>query len=483
MSAAPATHVPGLSTAAKTKAMTAVCLAQFAVVLDSFVGFVALPSIQRDLGFSGAGVTWVINSYILVFGGFLVFGGRCADVIGQRVTFLWGTGIFAVTSVICGLSVSPYMLVGARFAQGLGAALMAPAALAILVRTFHDGPGRRRALTLWGIVSGCGATTGLVAGGALVDLFSWPSIFFVNLPVCVAILVLARRSVPPFRLERGGRFDFLGAIAVTGALLALVYAVISVESAGWTAPPTLGALALALLLGGMFVLVEHVHPNPMIELRMFRVRSLTVANLTLFLLCGAPACGIYVATMYLQNVMMYSSGHTGLVFLPASFAVVFGSFAAQRFIPLIGVRRLVTAAAAIAAAGSVLLGTAGTGPAGMDALMISGAVFVLYLGASCVSIALRVLATSDLDVGDVGAASGLINTAQQVGAAFWLAVFSSVVTRHVANGSDAPVVLLSSTYELVAWASSGLAVLSAIVAAAALPAGPGGRSASSDRAR
>ncbi len=470
MSAAPATDGSVLARTARTKVVTAVCLAQFAVVLDSFVGFVALPSIQQDLGFSAAGVTWVINSYILVFGGFLVFGGRCADVVGQRITFLSGAWIFAVTSVVCGLSATQLMLVLARFAQGLGAAIMAPAALAILVRVFPDGPERRRALTLWGIVSGCGATTGLVAGGVLVDLFSWAAIFFVNVPVCVAIVVLAQRAVPPFRLDRTGRFDIWGSVTVTGALMSIVYAVINVESDGWSAVPTLGAFALAILLAGSFVVIEHRHPNPMIELRLFRIRSLTVANLTLFLLCGAPACGIYVATLYLQNVLLYSAAGTGLVFMPASFAVFFGSLAAQRFIPLVGMRWIVAGSAVIAAAGSAMLGAAGGSSTGSGALVVSCAVFVLYLGASCVSIALRVLATTGLAAGDVGAASGMINTAQQVGAAFWLAVFSSVATHRIGEAAGEPIVLSAGTYQLVAWAGAGLAVLSAAVAAAALPA-------------
>ncbi|MGI6870007.1 MULTISPECIES: MFS transporter [Amycolatopsis] len=482
MSTVPATGDPGLAPSARTKVVTAVCLAQFAVVLDAFVGFVALPSIQRDLGFSAAGVTWVINSYILVFGGFLVFGGRCADVVGQRSTFLAGAWIFAVTSMMCGLSVTQLMLVGARFAQGLGAAIMAPAALAILVRVFPDGPERRRALTLWGIVSGCGATTGLVAGGLLVDLFSWAAIFFVNIPVCAVIVVLGRRAVPPFRLDRTGRFDVWGSVTITSALLSLVYAVISVESDGWTALPTLGAFVLAVLLATSFVLIEHRHPNPMIELRMFRIRSLTVGNLTLFLLCGAPACGIYVATLYLQNVLLLSSAGTGLVFLPASFAVFLGSVAAQRFIPLLGIRRIVAGAALVTAAGSAMLGIAGDSSTGPGASVVSCAVFVLYLGASCVSIALRVLATAGLAAGDVGVASGMINTAQQVGAAFWLAVFSSVAMHSIGQAAGEPIVLSTGTQQLVAWAGAGLAVLAAAVAVAALPARLGGVGASRDHA-
>jgi EmrB/QacA subfamily drug resistance transporter len=290
--------------------LAVVAVAQFMVILDASVVNVALPTIKRDLAFSEQSLSWVLNAYTLLFGGFLLLGGRLADRLGRRRLFVMGITLFSGASLACGLSQSQTMLLIARGLQGLGGAMVSPAALAIVLATFSEGRERNRALAVWGAISGAGGAVGLLLGGLLVQALSWRAVFFINVPIGFVVGMLAPRIVPESRAEVRGRsgYDIAGAVAITLGTIALVFALIKADGWGWGSTRTLAGLAVSAVLIGAFVAVERRQPDPLVPLRIFRNRSLAAANATMLLMAAALFGMFFFCTLYLQQVL--HDGHS-----------------------------------------------------------------------------------------------------------------------------------------------------------------------------
>src|SRR3954467_3625310 len=308
-----------------------VAVAQFMVVLDATVVNVALPSIQRSVGFSEQSLSWVLNAYTLIFGGFLLLGGRAADRLGRRRLFMAGIALFAGASLACGLSQSEAMLLIARGAQGLGGAMVSPAALSIILTTFAEGSERNRALAVWGAIAGAGGAVGLLLGGVIVELLSWRWVFFVNVPIGAAVLVLARRIVPESPAEgvRGG-YDLEGATTVTLGTMALVFTLIKANDWGWGSARTLAGFAVAAALLVAFVWIERRHENPLVPLRIFSNRSLAASDATMLLLSAALFGVFFFCSLYLQQVLGYNALKTGVAYLPLTLTAIVASGLASR---------------------------------------------------------------------------------------------------------------------------------------------------------
>src|SRR3954463_1568856 len=391
-----------------------VCFAQFMVVLDATVVNVALPSIQKDLGLSEANLQWIINAYTLVFGGFLLLGGRAGDLLGRKRLFLFGLVVFTVASLLNGLSQTSGMLIGSRALQGLGAAFISPAALAIISTTFEEGAERAKALGVWAAIAIGGSALGLLLPGALTQLLSWPWIFFVNVPVGIVVFVLSVRDVPESRDEAAHRsFDIAGAVSVTGGLMTLVYAIVEAQRDGWTSARTLGLFALAALLLVAFVVIELRSKAPLVRLSIFRVRSLTAANVTMFLVASGMFAMFFFNTLYIQRVLGYAPLEAGLAFLPFTAGIMVSAGIASNFAPRIGVRPVAAVGMSLTIVG--MLGFARMPVDGSYLTDVLPAMLLASLGMGAVFMPLTLVATTGLDNDDQGLASGLFNTSQQVG--------------------------------------------------------------------
>jgi EmrB/QacA subfamily drug resistance transporter len=406
-----------------------VCLAQFMVILDATIVNVALPSIQTDLGFSPGNLAWVINSYTLLFGGFLLLGGRAADLFGRKRLFLTGVVVFSAASLLDGLATSQGELIAFRALQGLGAALVSPAALSIIMTTFDEGPERTKALGVWGGIAAGGGAFGLLLGGVLTDALSWPWIFFVNVPIGVATFVASLRLVPESKSPAAARgFDIGGALLVTAGLVSLVYAIVKASSDGWGSSATLGFGALAIVLLVAFGFLERVHKAPLVRLGIFRVRSLATANIVMLLVISGMFAMFFFATIYLQEVRGYSPLTSGLAFLPFSFGIVIGSVGAQSLIPRFGVKSSMLGGLALAGIGLALMTRITVDGSYVSQLL--PAVVILSVGMGLAFVPLTLLATTNVAGADAGLASGLFNTSQQIGGALGLAVLSTFAASH-----------------------------------------------------
>jgi EmrB/QacA subfamily drug resistance transporter len=302
------------------------CLAQFMVVLDATVVNVALPSIQRGLHFTPSSLQWVVNAYTLIFGGFLLLGGRAGDLIGRKRLFVAGVALFSGASLLNGLAQSSGMLIAGRGLQGLGGALLSPAALSIITTTFTEQQERTRALSVWSAIAAGGGAVGLIMGGVLTQLASWPWIFIVNVPVGVLTLLATLRFVPESRAEDQHRaFDLAGALTVTGGLVVLVYAIVKAQAFGWGSTRTIGLIAGALALLAVFVVIEQRSVAPLIRLSVFRVRTLSVANAVLLLVASGLFGMFFFASLYVQEILGYSPLHAGLAFLPVTAGIAVGA--------------------------------------------------------------------------------------------------------------------------------------------------------------
>ena len=405
-----------------------VCLAQFMVVLDATVVNVALPSIQSDLGFSAANLQWVINAYTLVFGGFLLLGGRAGDLFGRRRLFLIGVAIFSAASLLNGLATSEGWLVGARALQGLGGALVSPAALSIITTTFAEGEERTKALGVWSAIAAGGGAFGLLLGGILTDLLSWEWIFFVNVPIGLATAALAIRYVPESRApNRPDSVDLPGAVSVTAGLVVLVYAIVKAEDFGWGSTRTLALFAVALALLVLFVFIERTAKAPLIRLGIFRVRSLASANLILLLAIGGLFAFFYFSSLYVQQLLGYSPLQAGLAFLPVTAGIAIGAGIAQQLVKRIGVRVTGAIGSLVAAFGLYLFSRAS-----LDGTYLSDvlpAVIPQAIGMGLFFVPITLIATTNVGADDAGLASGLFNTSQQVGGALGLAVLSTLAAN------------------------------------------------------
>ncbi len=409
-----------------------VCLAQFMVILDATIVNVALPSIQRDLDFSQNSLQWVINAYTLVFGGFLLLGGRAADLAGRKRLFLAGIAIFTFASLLDGLSQSSGMLVGARALQGLGAALVSPAALSIITTTFEEGPDRTRALGVWAAIAAGGGAFGLLLGGILVDALSWEWIFFVNVPIGLLALALSVRFVPESRLaSRTGGFDLLGAMSVTSGLVVLTYTIVKAQDFGWGSARTLGLGAVAVALLVAFGLIESRSAHPLVRLSIFRVRTLSTTNGSMLLIGGALFSMFFFGSIYIQEVLGYSPLESGLAFLPFTAGIVVGAGASQQLIRRLGVKPVLISGVVLAT-GGLLYMTQISADGSYAADMLPG-IILIALGMGNVFVPLTLTATTNVEADDQGLASGIFNTSQQIGGALGLAILSTLASDKTAS--------------------------------------------------
>ena len=424
-----------------------VCVAQFMVVLDATIVNVALPSIQRDLHFSASSLQWIVNAYTLVFGGFLLLGGRAADLFGRQLLFIIGVVVFTAASLLNGLATSSNVLIGGRALQGLGAALVSPAALSIVTTTFAEGRERTRALGVWSAIAAGGGAVGLVVGGFLTETLSWRWIFFVNLPIGIGAVLLAVRYVANSRAEqRPETVDVAGGVTVTAGLLVLVYDIVKAEQYGWTSGRTLGLGALAVALLVAFVVIELRSRAPLIRLDIFRIRSLTASNGAM-LLVGAGLFGVfYFASLYVQDVLGYSPLRAGLAFLPVTAGIVIGAGLSQTAIRAMSARRVPLIGVLLAAGGLFLLGRVPTHGTYLEHLLPG--LLLMSIGLGLTFVPLTLIATTNIAAGDAGLASGLLNTTQQVGGALGLAVLSTLATsrtNNVVNGFGHPASIAEKT--------------------------------------
>jgi EmrB/QacA subfamily drug resistance transporter len=409
-----------------------VCLAQFMVVLDATIVNVALPTIQKDLNFSEADLQWIVNAYTLTFGGFLLLGGRAGDLIGRKKVFLAGVVLFTVASAMCALAQSDTWLILTRGLQGLGAALVSPAALSIVTATFKEGAERAKALGVWSAIAVGGGAVGLLLGGILVEYLSWPWIFVINVPVGAATLLLSMRFVPESKDEHAHRsFDVAGAVTVTAGLIFLVYGIVRSAELGWGSGQVLGFIALAAVLLVAFVVIEYRSSEPLVRLSIFTVKTVRAANVSMLVV----ACGLFAMfffnTLYVQRVLGYSALQAGLAFLPFTAGIIIGAAASQKLIARLGAREVPIIGLVIAVVGMLFFLRLDTTSSYLPD-MLPG-IMLASIGMGLTFVPVTLIATSGIPVDDAGLASGLYNTSQQIGGALGLALLSTFA----ANKTDA----------------------------------------------
>ena len=404
--------------------LVVVCMAQFMVILDATIVNVALPSIQADLGMSEANLQWVVNAYALTFGGFLLLGGRAGDLAGRKLVFLTGVVIFSSASLGCGIAPNPEFLIVLRGVQGLGAALIAPAALSIITTTFAEGQERTKAMGVWAAIAVGGGAVGLVLGGMLTDWLSWPWIFFVNVPVGIAVFAMAWRLVPESKDEHAHKaFDLAGAVTVTAGLLALVYGIVKAQEKGWTSLHTGGFFTVAFLLLAAFIVIEKRSAEPLVRLSIFRIPTVLSANVTMFLVASGLFAMFFFNTLYLQRVLDYSALKAGLAFLPFTAGIIIGAGLSQSLVPKLGAREVPLIGIPMAIVGLLLFTR--LEPSGSYLTDLLPGIMLASIGMGLTFVPVTLIATSGISGDDAGLASGLYNTSQQIGGALGLAILST----------------------------------------------------------
>ncbi len=421
-------------------ALALLCVAQLMLVLDFSIVNVALPSMESDLGFTKSGLQWVISAYALTFGGFLMLGGRAADLFGRRRVFVLGLALFSAASLAGGFARSAWVLVAARALQGIGGAIVSPAALSLLTTTFAEGPERNRAMGWFGTMSTVGFAVGMMLGGLLTGAVGWEWVMFINVPIGLAVIALAPLALPAGREGPPAiGFDLAGAALITAASAALVYALSDAERAGWSSPQTLALLAVAAAGLAGFVAVEGRVAHPLVPLAIFRRRDLVGANFVGFLLAAAIPAMIYLLTLHMQQGLGYSPMTTGLAFMPHAAVAIVAARVVPRVVDRFGARPIMAWGAAIFG-GSVLLLAALT-PGGPYATELLPGLAITPVGVLFGFIASMIAATSGMPDEEQGLASGLLATSQQIGQALGLAVVLNVVAggeaRGLAAGLDA----------------------------------------------
>ena len=438
---------------------------QFMVVLDIAIVNVALPSIQTDLEFSQANLQWVISAYALVFGGFLLLGGRTADLLGRRRIFMVGLVMFTIGSLLCGLAWSEASLIGARAIQGLGAATISPAALAILMTTFAEGRERNIALGVWGAVGGFGAAAGVLLGGVLTDALSWEWIFFVNIPVGLAALALAPVLLKESRDTRVKSFDALGAVLVTSGLTALVLAITQGNEWGWSSGRTLGVFALsaALLVG--FVVWENRVAEPLMRFGLLRTKTVLGANVAGFILGTALFSMFLMLTLYMQQVLGYSAMKTGVAYLAVAGTSIIWANVAAAMVTRVGVRPLIAGGMAVLTIG-LLLFTQVSVDGSYVSDLLPGFLLVAFGLAFCF-VPISIAALAGVSQAEAGIASGLINTSQQIGGAVGIALLSSIAINRTENEIVSGVAqpeALTSGFQIAFWVGAVIAAVGVVAA-------------------
>src|SRR5438552_1076492 len=408
-------------------ALAVLVAAQFMVVLDIAIVNVALPTIRTDLHFSQESLQWVITAYAILFGGALLLGGRLADLLGRRRLFIVGLALFTVSSLLDGLAWSEGSLIAFRALQGLGAALLSPAALSILTTTFREGRERNLALGIWGAASGSGGAAGVLLGGALTSALSWSWIFFINVPVGALVLGLSPWLLRESRADlRHRNFDFTGAATITGGLMLLVYAMTRATQHGWATAETIGLLAGSAVLIAAFFGVELRSKAPLLPLRIFRLRTLTASNVSGLLMGGAIFSQFFLLTLYMQEVLHYSALKTGVAYIGLTLTIIAFSAVAQALVTRIGVRRVLPAGPALSPV--ALVPFARLPVAGNYFTDLFPAFIISGLGLALAFVPMSIGALTGVSSADAGVASGLINTNQQIGGAIGVAAATTIAT-------------------------------------------------------
>jgi EmrB/QacA subfamily drug resistance transporter len=446
-------------------ALALIVTAQFMVILDVAIVNVALPSIKSDLGFSSTGLQWVITAYAILFGGTLLLGGRLADLLGRRRMFVAGLALFAASSLLCGIAWSSGSLIGFRALQGLGGALLAPAALSLLMTTFAEGRERNRALGIYGAASGSGAAAGVLLGGVITSYLGWSWIFFVNVPVGAAAIALTPFLLRDSRAELPHRhFDLAGAASVTGGLMLLVYALTRAPSDGWGSPVTLGLLSAAAALVAAFVAIESRSRSPLLPLRIFRRRVLSAANVTMAIVGAVTFSEFFVLTLYVQDVLHYSAVQSGVAFSAFALTVVVSSNVAQAVVGRAGVRATLTVGLVLA---TVSVGLLARLPVDGHYFWDLFPAFVLGgagMGFSFVPVTIASLA--GVERADAGVASGLVNTSRQIGGAIGLAAISTVAASATSSYAQTHALSIASGPATVHGFQTSFDVLTGLLVAA-----------------
>jgi EmrB/QacA subfamily drug resistance transporter len=455
-------------------ALLVLCLGDLMIVLDVTIVGVALPSIRESLGFSETSLAWVVNAYLLTFGGFLLLGGRLGDLYGHRRLFLLGISLFTAASLACGLATSQALLVGARAVQGLGGAVVSAVALSLIVTLFTDPGERARAMGVFGFVSAGGGTIGVLLGGVLTDLLSWHWIFLVNVPIGVAVAALSLRVLPAERSSsRPARLDVAGAVTVTASLMVAVYAIVNANAKGWASAETLGLLALSAAILGVFLVIELRVPSPLVPLGLFRLRNLATANVVGVLWAAAMFAWFFLSALYLQLVLGYSPLQVGLAFLPANLIMAtFSLGLSAKMVLRFGIRKPLATGLVLAAAGLALFARAPVdGNLFVDVLP---SMILLGLGAGMAFNPVLLAAMSDVEQSEAGLASGVVNTAFMMGGALGLAVLASLAasrTDTLLASGDTQLEALTGGYHLAFLAGALFALAAAVTGAVFLRAG------------
>ena len=452
----------------KWLALALLATTQFVIVLDAAIVNVAIPSIGRDLHFSEENLTWIPNAYALTFGGFLLLGGRMADLLGRRRAFMIGLVVFSLASLLGGLSASEGQLIAARALQGLGAALLAPSALSMVTTTFAEGAERNRALGVWGAVSGSGGAAGVLLGGVLTKYLGWEWVLWVNVPIGIVAAILAPRLLAESRKEAQTRtFDALGAVTVTAGLSLLVYALVDTVNAGWGSSQTLGLLALSAALIGVFVVTELRSRAPLMPFSIFRLRTLTGANVVGLLTGASIFAMFFFLSRYMQQVLGYDALKAGLSYLPLALAIIVSAGVASQLVTKLGFKPVLLAGMGLVTIALLWFSQVPVDGSYATDLLVPMVIAAVGLGFAFVPI--TIAAVSNISSGESGLASGLINTSQQVGGALGLAILgtiaSSRTTDLVTAAHGAPGALpgaLTEGFQLAFLAGAGFGILGII---------------------
>ncbi|MGZ4359480.1 MAG: MFS transporter [Gaiellaceae bacterium] len=460
MDAAPSRH--------RWQTLAVVGTAFFMTVLDVSIVNVALPSMGRSLHVGDKSLQWVLIAYALTFGGFLLLGGRAADLLGRRRVFVVGLTLFTLASLTCGLAGSLDVLIASRAVQGLGAAIISPAALSIVTTAFEEGAERNKALGIWGALGGSGAAVGVLAGGIITKWLGWSWIFFVNVPVGALVFALTFLIVRESRVETAQRnFDPLGALTATGSLLAVVYAISKAPDVGWASGQTIGLLVAGAVLLVSFLGIESRVDEPLMPLRIFRIRTVAAANAVGFLLGAVIFANFFVLTLYVQQVLGWSALKTGVTFLATAGTTVFFAGLAQALVTRFGARVVMSVGLLLLAA-ALAFYTRIPVHGGYAANLLPG--YLLFAGGLAFSfVPVSIAALAGIQAHEAGLASGLINTNQQVGGAVGVAIASTIVTSRfntlVHSGHPQPVALTDG-FHAAFWLLTGIAIVAAAVALA-----------------
>jgi len=452
-------------------ALYILCLGDLMIVLDSTIVNVALPSIREDLGFSQTSLAWVVNAYLLTFGGFLLLSGRLGDIYGHRRLFLIGIALFTVASIACGVSTTPGLLVAARAVQGFGGAVVSAVALSLMMNLFTEQADRAKAMGIFGFVMSGGGSLGVLLGGVLTDTLNWHWIFLVNVPIGVAVIILTLKLLPSAHgSAAGGRLDVAGAVTVTASLMLAVYAIVNGNDTGWTSGQTLGLLGASVALLSAFIVIEARVRSPLIPLALFKLRNIVVANTVGILWAAAMFAWFFVSALYLQLVLGYSPLEVGLAFLPAN--LIMGAFSiglSARLVMRFGFRIPLSAGLFVAAAGLVLFARAPVD--GSFVVDVLPSMILLGVGAGMAFNPVLLAAMSDVDPSESGLASGVVNTAFMMGGALGLAVLVSLAssrTDSLRASAHGPLASLNGGYHAAFLVGALFAASAAVIGGALL---------------